>query len=411
MLTEIKEHLVRHKLKDKLITRKVNKKSHALLSKAYGLENKLKKPVRKNSFTGNNTLQFSGPSPLVSQSFKNDHVPKASLVKLLSGVTRESIEDSDEVFSEENASTRDKVKSNVLLENIRNGTDSDSDSVGPITDDSDENENEGDSAPGHEREVDRVSDDEEKPDEDTESILAYKDQHETTVSPEDDINKDVDDEDEYMNAEDEDGTKPGHGPEEEGQPLHSLDSLKKLREGKNHKISPYQISDQMSQQMLRIYGDNRDQTAARLDRERHLEALNKLMAFSAQIKQETLQRLRLGYRNAFVQNAALRPQFYIQQPLGVVGVPEVPRKAPLLLDPTAAIYRPAYVAPSRTASLLPQSSNQGYSINVDGLHGVFSKTPGYVVRFHSPDSEVTVVKKEKVVNPMTATGVLQIEAD
>jgi len=44
------------------------------------------------------------------------------------------------------------------------------------------------------------------------------------------------------------------------------------------------------------------------------------------------------------------------------------------------------------------------------LHGVFSKAPGYVVKFHSPNSEVTVVKKERVINPMKTTHILQINA-
>lgn len=409
MLSEIKEHLVRHKLKDKLFTSKTNKKSHTLLSKAYKLRNR-QKPIRKHSFTRNNTLQFTRPSPFVTRTFRNDRVPKASLIKLVSSRTRDSGEDSDEVFSEENASIRDKIKENVRLENITNGTESDSDSDEPITEDSDENENEGDSAPGHAHEVDRVADDEKKPDEDTEGKLAHQDKQETTLAPEDDINKDVEDEDEVSNTDEEDESKPS---QDEDQPLHSSESSKKLGLGKNHKISPYEISDQMSQEMMRIYGANRDQTAAMIDRERHLEALNNLRAFTAQMKQEMLQRLRLGYRNTFAQNTALLPQFYVPQPLSVMGsIPEVPRRTPLILAPTAAIYHPAtYVDPPRSTSLLPQSSDRGYSINVDGLHGVFSKTPGYVVRFHSPDSEVTVVKKENVVNPMTTTRELQIEAE
>ncbi len=412
MLSEIKEHLVRHKLKDRLINRKTSKKSYALLSKTYKLRNRLKKPIRKHSFTRNNTLQFSRPSPFVTRTFRNERVPKASLIKLVSGRTRDSGEDSDEVFNEENASIRDKIKNNVVLENLKNETDSDSDSGEPITEDSDENENEGDSAPGHARGEDRVADDDEKPAEDTESKLAHQDKQETALAPEENDNKDNDDEDEDKNGEDEedDESKPI---QDEEQPLHSSESLKKLGEGKNHKISPYEISDQMSQEMMSIYGANRDQTAAMLDRERHLEALNNLRAFTAQMKQDMLQRLRLGYRNTFAQNAAVLPQFYIPQPLGVMGsIPEVPRRTPLLLAPTAAIYRPAaYVDPPRSTSLLPQSSDRGYSINVDGLHGVFSKTPGYVVRFHSPDSEVTVVKKENVVNPMATAGELQIEAE
>lgn len=403
MLSEVKEHLARHKLKEKPITKETSKEKQAFISKTDKLKNKFKKPTTKDNFTRKKlptkvTLQLPTQSPLVTRNFRIDRVPQATLVKLPIGGPR----DSDEVVDDENAFSRDKLKDKMLLENMTTGTDSDSDSDEPITDDSDENENEGESDPGHVREGgDRVSDDEEKHDEDTGGKQVHKEEHETPVSPEDDSDNDVDDEDEDKNAEEEDGRKPGHSSEDEEQPLHSL---KKLAEDKNHKISPYEISDVMSQELMRIYGGNEDQTAAMIDQERHLEALNRLKALSTQIKQKMLQRLQLSYANPFGQNAALLPQFYIPQTL---GIPRVPVKTPLLLSPTASIYRPSYVGPSRSTNLLSQSSNQGYSINVDGLHGVFSKAPGYVVRFHSPDSEVTVVKKARVINPMTTTRVLQ----
>lgn len=403
MLAEVKEHLARHKLTDEVINRETNRESDASSSKAtYKLRKRIKKPFPKHNIIRNNTnLKSSRQNPFVARNLKNVHVPKPSLTKLLTGGAR----DSDEVFSEENASTRNKVKDNVFLENIKNGTDSDSDSDGPITDDSDENENEADSAPDHVRE----GGNEEKPDLDTKGKHVNKEGQEKAVTPDEDSDNDVDDKEEDNDAEEEDGTKPGHESVDEQQPL---DSLKELREqDKPEKISPYQISNQMSQELMHIDGGDGDHTAATIDRERHLEALDKLMAYSAQLRQEMLQRFRLGYGKKFVQNTAVLPQFYVPQPMNVLAIPEAPRRVPLLLAPTASIYRPANVNPPRAAYFLPQSNNQGYSVNVDGLHGVFSKSPGYVVRFHSPDSEVTVVKKEKVANPMTATPLLQMETE
>lgn len=403
MLAEVKEHLARHKLTDKVIIRETNWESDASISKpTYKLRKRIKKPFPKHNIITNNTnLKSSRQSPFVARNLKNDHVSKASLAKLLTGGAR----DSDEVFSEENASTRDKVKDNVFLENIKNGTDSDSDSDGPIRDDSDENENEADSTPDHVRE----DGNEGKPDLDTKGTHVNKEGQEKTMSSDDDSDNDVDYEEEDNDAEEEDETKPGHESVDEQQPL---DSLKELREqDKTQKISPYEISNQMSHELMHIYGGNGDHTAATIDRERHLEALDKLMAYSAQLRQEMLQRFRLGYGKKFVQNAAVLPQFYVPQSMNVLAIPEAPRRVPLLLAPTAAIYRPAYVNPPRTANFLPQSNNPGYSVNVDGLHGVFSKSPGYVVRFHSPNSEITVVKKEKVANPMTATPLLRMETE
>jgi len=384
LLNEVKEHLARHRLREKLFTNWQN-------SKTDKLKKKFKEPTTKDGVTRTKllakvTLQTPTQSPLVTRHFRIQRVRQATLVDLPIGEP----EDSDEVVDDEDAVTRDKLKDKMLLENMTTEPNSDSDE--PITDDSDENENEGDSAPGHVREGgDRVSDDEQ----------VHKEEHETPVPPEDDSDND---DDEGKNAEEENGRKPSHSSEDGEQ---HLSSSKKLAEGTNHKITPYEISDAMSQELMRMYGGNEDQTSAIIDRERHLEALHRLRVFSARLRQNMLQRMRLSYPNTSGRNAALLPQFYIPQ---ILSIPRIPVKTSLFLSPTASIYRPSYMGPSRGTKLLSQPRNQGYSINVDGLHGVFSKSPGFVVRFHSPNSEVTVVKKERVVNPMTTTHTLQIDA-
>lgn len=391
LLSEVKEHLARHRLKEKLFTNWENSKEKQASVNKTGKLNKFKEPTTKDSVTRKKLLvkvtpQTPTQSPLVTRHFRVQRVRQATLVDLPIGEPG----DSDKVVDDEDAFTRDKLKDKMLLENMTTEPDSDSDE--PITDDSDENENEGDPAPGHVREVgDRVSDDEQ----------VHKEEHETPVPPEDDSDND---DDEGKNAEEEDGRKPSHSSEDEEQ---HLSSSKKLAEGTNHKITPYEISDAMSQELMRIYGGNEDQTSALINRERHLEALHRLRVFSARLRQNMLQRMRLSYPNTSGRNAALLPQFYIPQ---ILSIPRIPVKTSLFLSPTASIYRPSYKGPSRGTNLLSRPRNQGYSINVDGLHGVFSKSPGFVVRFHSPNSEVTVVKKERVVNPMTTTHTLQIDA-
>lgn len=407
LLSEVKEHLARHRLKEKLITKDNSKEKQAFISRTDKSKNKFKEPSTKESFkrkklSANVTLPSPTQSPFVTRHFRIERVRPTNLVKLPIDGPR----DSDEVVDNEDVFTRYKLKDKMLLGTIttEDDSDSDSDSDEPITDDSDENEKEGDSAQGYVREGDRVSEDEEKHDEDTGGEKVHKEEHEMPLPPDDDNDNDTDGEDDDKNAEDEDGRKPGHGNEDDEQTLHPS---KKLEEDKNHKVTPYEISDAMSQGLMRLYGEHEDQTAAMINRERHLEALNRLRAFSARLRQNMFQRLRLNYPDTFGQNAALIPQFYVAQTL---GIPRVPVKTSLFLSPTASIYRHSYIGPSRSTNLLSQSSNQGYSINVDGLHGVFSKAPGFVVKFHSPNSDVTVVKKERVVNPLTTTRdhVLQI---
>jgi len=417
LLKEVKEHLARHRLKEKLFNKDTSKEKQAFISKTDKLKTKFTEPTTKHSFTRKKfpvkvSLHSPTQSPLATRHFRIERARHATLVKLPIDGQR----DSDEDVDNEDAFTRDNLKDKMLLGimTTKADPDSDSDSNEPITDESDDHETEGDSVPGHVREFeggDRVSDDEEKHgedkhSEDSRSEKVHKEDHSIPLPPDDDIDDDNDnDEDEEKKAEDEDGRKSDHSSEDEvEQPSHSL---KKLAEDKNHKITPYEISDVMSQELMRIYGGNEDQTAAMMDRERHLEALNRLQAFSARIRQKMRQRLRLSYPNTIGQTAVLLPQFYVPQTL---GIPRVPVRTSFFVSPTDSIYRPSYMGPSRSTNSLSQSSNQGYTINVDGLHGVFSKAPGYVVKFHSPDSEVTVVKKERVINPMATTHELQIVA-
>lgn len=366
--------------------------SYALLSKKYKLKNKNKKNIWKHKVTNNNLI--------------SSRVPKASFVRLPAGVSA----DSDEIVSEANASTQSNLKDEVLLETLMTN-ETDSDSNQPITDESEEGEKEDDSVPGHVRgDVHQVSD-KERP-EDTEEEQVHKDEHETEESPKGDNDNDVDDdEDEDREPEEDNNDNDSNDVEDEKKKnpapkIENQEQLKKMRHDEKQNITPYEISDQMSHDLTRIYGGIEDHTAAMMDQERHVEALNKLRAYSAQIKQQMLQRLRLSYENTIGPNAALVPQYYMPQP---PSIPEVPVKAPSLLDNALPVYRPAIVDPPRRASSLTQSGSQGYSINVDGLHGVFSKSPGYVVRFHSPDSEVTVVKKQYVVDPMTETRAWQVD--
>ena len=407
LLSEVKEHLARHRLKEKVINEDTSKEKQAFIIKTDKLKNKFKVPTTKDSFKRKKLLakvtsQSLTQTPFVTRHFRIERTRQETLVKIPIDGPR----DSDEVVDDEDAFTRDKLKDKMLLGTMTTEDDSDSDSDEPITDDPDENEKEGDSAPGYVRGGDHVPEDEGKHDEDTGSEKVHKEEQETPLPPDDDDDNDVDGEDEDKNAEDEDRRKPGHSSEDEERPSHLS---KKLSEDKNHKITPYEISDAMSQELMRMYGGNDDQTAAMIDRERHLEALNTLRAFSARLRQNMFQRLRLSYPNTFDQNAILLPQFYAAQTL---GIPRVPVKTSLFVNPTTSMYRPSYIGPSRSSNLLSQPSNQGYSINVDGLHGVFSKAPGFVVKFHSPNSEVTVVKKERVINPMATTRdhVLQINA-
>lgn len=71
---------------------------------------------------------------------------------------------------------------------------------------------------------------------------------------------------------------------------------------------------------------------------------------------------------------------------------------PLALAPTVPLYQPPLYLGAISRATLPQTrGNNGYTINVNGFKGVFSKGPGFALRFHSPDSEVTVTKKRNNV--------------
>ena len=374
--------------------REAREESFSLLSRTYKLESKQKKAakLKNHNFVSKSSPQISQLSPFIWQKFGNSRTPKASLVKVPSSAPRDSFE----IVSEENGSTQSKMKDEVLLETLMQ-TDTDSDSNQPITGDSEQDGNADGSVPGNVRGgVNHVAK-KERPDDSDEEELLHKDDLETKERSNYDHDKNIDDDDDADGPnddnEDEDNAKEKKPEKIENQEP----QLQKMKHDENQNISPYEISDQMSQDLTRIHGGIEDQTAILIEQERHLQAMNELRAYSAQIKQKMLQRLRFSYGNIVNQNGVVVPQYYISQPLTVPGVAV---KVPSLVRPSGLVLRAAFLKPMQRADSLPQSNSQGYSINVNGLHGVFSKTPGYVVRFHSPDSEVTVVKKQHVTDPV-----------
>lgn len=71
---------------------------------------------------------------------------------------------------------------------------------------------------------------------------------------------------------------------------------------------------------------------------------------------------------------------------------------PFALTPTIPFYqRPVYRGAFSRAPRPQTRENNGYTIHVNGFKGVFSKGPGFALRFHSPDSEVMVTKKRNNV--------------
>ncbi|XP_067031536.1 uncharacterized protein [Acropora muricata] len=104
-----------------------------------------------------------------------------------------------------------------------------------------------------------------------------------------------------------------------------------------------------------------------------------------------------------------QPQFSVYpDPIPRYAMPQlwhlpVPNwRFPLALAPTVPFYPPPVYLGVISRATLPQTrGNNGYTINVNGFKGVFSKGPGFALRFHSPDSEVTVTKKRNnVVAPI-----------
>lgn len=400
MLANGKYKVIGRNLKANQTTREATERSFALLSRTYSLKIKKKEASIHHKRTNHNfpnkiSPQIFQKSPFIKQEVRNSRAPKASFVKVPSSAPRDSFE----IVSEGKGSTQSKTKDEVLLETLMQ-TDTDSDSNPPITDDSEQDENEDISVPRSNRNSVHRTDNKERPDDTDEEKLPHTDDLETKEQSRYDHNNNADDgddddepDDDKEDAnEDEDNAK-----EKKPVKIENQESqLQKIKHDENQNISPYEISDQMSQDLTRIHGGIEDPTAALAYQERHLKAMNELRANSARIRQKMLQRLRFSYGNIVNQNTLLVPQYYISQPL---TVPEVAVKVPSLVRPSTSVFRAAFLKPMQRTYSLPQSNNQGYSINVNGLHGVFSKTPGYVVRFHSPDSEVTVVKKQHVTDP------------
>lgn len=433
------------KFKKKLNSAGTSKGWHVFVKK----NNKLKRPI------GKHTASYGFKSPLKiipklppeerdsNKQIKNVRVSKASWIKPLTG---EPGGDFDEVVTEEGASSMNTIQDEALLQKLREnenllaetdksspgkedaslrnaiqddamleklrGKDDDSDSDKLITGNSNETDEDQDNyAPGHlsvtkvhqtqdnednsalVHEEGRIADGKDRPvEEGDENKQINKDKLVTALSQEDEDDEDDEDEDNEPDDEEEDGRKLNHAIRyKEEQLLHLLN---KIGQDENHKTEPLETSDQINQEPTPSFEMKQGQMDALMDRERQLHAMREYSS-QMKLKQEMLQLLRLSYENKIAQNTA---QYFSPQPW---RVPEAGFEAPVFLAPTPPVYQPAaYMVPSASATPLVNTNSQGYTINVDGLKGVFSKEPGFVVRFHSPNSEVTVIKKKNLVIPV-----------
>ena len=402
------------KVREKQNSGVTSKGRHVLIKKNVKLMNKLKRPLRKQHRS--NRLINKSYSHLVTKSppeerqsnVTNARVPQVLWIKHPTGAPNG---DFDEIFTEDGALSRNTVQDEALLQKLRED-EKDLGSDKPITNDSDDSEKEDHSAAdrlsvgkaarkqaneaslslAHVREEGRITHDKDKLDEEenvSKEVSTFKEKQHTSLpqEDEDDESEDVDDKEP-----EEDRRKTSHAIEDK-----LLGALNKMGQDKNHNTEPVEISDHINPALMSSLEEKQGQISAFTGRERQLQALREL-----QIK-EMLQRLRLSYGKTIAQSTAQLPQYFSPQ---VGRVPQAFISAPLFLVPTVPIYQPAYVAPSPSSSSPTQADNQGYTINVDGLKGVFSKEPGFVLRFHSPSSDVTVVKKkDQMVTPMTGNQV------
>lgn len=163
----------------------------------------------------------------------------------------------------------------------------------------------------------------------------------------------------------------------------------------DHKIEPMDLSNQMSETLQAFtpnFQKNQAQFNSMVNQERQLETMKELQA-----KQEMLQRLQLtNARNIMLQNSQT-PKYLSQQlRRPFTGAP---MRVPIVYGPTTPNYQPAYEGSFPSASPPAQTANQGYSIDVDGVKGIFTKNSGFALRFQSPDSDVTVIKRKDTVSP------------
>ena len=386
------------KLKDKLTTGGTRKKQQ-LFVKNISLKNEPKGQKRLHpSDRSVNKMPLPFFTNHTQEQIANARFPKVSWIK---HPASEPTGDFDEIVTEEGTASRNAIHDEALLEKLMKNADHS---------DLDENEDEpprhrstlgndsqtqagykGDSAIKG-----RIANGRDRPDEEQNKNKQVS--NNTKLSQKEHGDDDDDEKDEDEEGEKEDGRNANQVINDEEQQL--LHLMNEKFQDKNQKIKPVAISDQMNQALQALmpsFQERQGQIEASIsERERQLEAMREF-----QTKQAMLQQLQLSYAgNAGAQNTAQVPQYLGPQ---LWRTPEAPLRAPLVLGPPAPIYQPAYLGPSPNASPLPERNSQGYTINVDGLKGVFSKGPGFAVRFNSPDSEVTVVKKKHdIAVPMSS---------
>ena len=195
--------------------------------------------------------------------------------------------------------------------------------------------------------------------------------------------KDNEDEDKGQDEEDEeDERKPAEViKEEEEQLLQLLNN--------DHKMEPMDVSDRMNQ-AVQAFMPNFQENQGQFNQQRQFETMKELQA-----KQEMLQRLQLANAGNIMLQNTQTPQYLSQQ---LRPFTSTPMRVSIVYGPTTPNYRhPTYEVSFPSSSPLAQTAHQGYSIDVDGVKGIFTKNPGFALRFQSPNSEVTVIKRKDTV--------------
>lgn len=385
-----KRDSTRQHLKDNLNDKKTRNVAYFRLAKINALlKSKLKKPITKHHRSYSSREK---KYPIQFQQFVAERPSYGPLVQVpqklrLTTLASKPSTDFDEEATEDVGSTRDTIQDEASFQEARK---SENDS------DSDEGK-EGDNSAAlatrigvtktHYHGADKddmmlvhdegqVADEKESPLED--QIETKQSQEETTTSKDKEDDEDDDDEDEDQEDDEDKKTEDEETDDTVEQQPHSL---KKMKQG------PTETSDQKMQN-FEIKPDQLN--AVRAERERQLQRLQKF--YIAQEKQRILRRLWLNYINTIDQNTGTQP---FRQPISPLAwsYPTDLSNAFLLLVPTDPGYQPA----NELHPIEDTNKNQGYSVSVDGLKGVFSKEPGLVVRFNSPSSEVTVAKRSNEV--------------
>ena len=385
-----KRDSTRQHLKDNLNDKKTRNVAYFRLAKINALlKSKLKKPITKHHRSNSSREK---KYPIQFQQFVAERPSYGPLVQVpqklrLTTTASKPSTDFDEEATEDVGSTRDTIQDEASFQEARK-SENDSDS-----DEGKEGENSAALAPRigvtktHYHGADKddmmlvhdegqVADEKESPLED--QIETKQSQEETTTSKDKEDDEDDDDEDEDQEDDEDKKTEDEETDDTVEQQPHSL---KKMKQG------PTETSDQKMQN-FEIKPDQLN--AVRAERERQLQRLQKF--YIAQEKQRILRRLWLNYINTIDQNTGTQP---FRQPISPLAwsYPTDLSNAFLLLVPTDPGYQPA----NELHPIEDTNKNQGYSVSVDGLKGVFSKEPGLVVRFNSPSSEVTVAKRSNEV--------------